>query len=115
MKCCDCSVEIVAPARACAECIKKSRIDCMEANIKSMELYTKHMDRLDKMFVDCSTEEGREEIRKEYRSFRNMYNYSSSEVWYLEHDLGLGGIPRPDEKKSKKPKSMRGLERQGGY
>ena len=105
MKCCDCSVEIVAPARACAECLKKSIIDCMEASKASMELYRKHLDILDKAFVDCSTPEGREAIRKEYKSVSNMYDYSRLNVLYCEYDLGLGGIPRPVEKKSKR-KSM---------
>ena len=87
----------------------------MEASKKSMELYRKHMDILDKKFADCSTPEGREEIRKEYKSVSNIYDYSRLDVIYLEHDLGLGGISRPVEKKSKKPKSMRGLEVQKGY
>ena len=80
-----------------------------------MEGNLKHMNMLEKMFPNCSTAEEYESLKTKYNSLGNSYDRSRLEVLYCEHELGLGGIPRPVEKKSKKPKSMRGLERQEAY
>ncbi len=116
MKCHSCPSENVASnMRSCTECHKKSILACIEESKKSMEVALKHMNMLEEMFPNCSTAEEDERLKREYKSVGNSYDYSRLNVLYYEHDLGLGGIPRPDKKKSKKTKSMRGLEVQEAY
>ena len=90
MKCCCCPSEnVVAPARACVECLEKSRIEVIEASRRCMEV-------LDKSLVHCETE-------REYKCNRDQYNRHRLEIAY--HTPGINGIPRP----AKKAKFRNGL------
>ena len=87
MPCCCCPCEIVVIGKAaCAECLEKSRIECIEAYKKSMEVLNRNL-------VFCETPE-------EYKRNRNSYDYYRLEILYLTN-----AIPRPEKKKTRREKS----------
>ena len=96
MKCYVCPSEnVVAPSRACVECIEKTRIEVIEASRICMDL-------LDKSIIHCVTQE-------QYKSNRNQYNHHRLEILY--NTDGIGGIPRPAKrKKTQREKSNLFLE-----
>ena len=82
MACIDCHSEnVIAPARACVECLEKNKLELIEAYKKSMEI-------LNGLLLHCETD-------KEYRENRDNYHRCRLELLYTTNE-----IPRP-----KKPKA----------
>ena len=96
MKCYICPSEnVIAHARACVDCIEKTRIEVIEASQKCMDL-------LDRNIIHCVTQ-------AEYKSNRNQYNHHRLEIAY--NTSGINGIPRPAKrKKTQREKSNIFLE-----
>jgi len=88
MACHSCLCEnVIPPARACVNCIEKSRLDLIEECKKSMEMLNRHL-------VFCDTQ-------KEYIDNRNSYNYYRLQILYETNE-----IPKPKRRnKTQREKS----------